>query len=120
MLLTMMKGKIHRATVTQADLHYEGSISIDQDLLERSGILPNEQVDILNITNGERFTTYAIKAPRGSKILGLNGAAARRVQLGDKIIIISYCQMEAEKARNFNPNVVLLDENNEIYTPPVN
>ena len=67
MLLTMMKGKIHRATVTQADLHYEGSISIDQDLLERSGILPNEQVDILNITNGERFTTYAIKAPRGSK-----------------------------------------------------
>ena len=119
MLLTMMKGKIHRATVTQADLHYEGSISIDQDLLDRAGILANEQVDILNITNGERFTTYAIKAPRGSKTFGLNGAAARRVQLGDKIIIITYCQMEAEKARNYAPNVVLLDENNEVIIPPV-
>jgi aspartate 1-decarboxylase len=119
MLLTMMKGKIHRATVTQADLHYEGSISIDQDLLDRAGILPNEQVDILNITNGERFTTYAITAPRGSKTFGLNGAAARRVQVGDKIIIITYCQMEAEKARNYNPDVVLLDENNDIVIPPV-
>ena len=119
MLLTMMKGKIHRATVTQADLHYEGSISIDQDLLERSGILPNEQVDILNITNGERFTTYAITAPRGSKTFGLNGAAARRVQIGDKIIIISYCQMEAEKARNYATDVVLLDENNDVIIPPV-
>lgn len=117
MLVTMMKGKIHRATVTQADLHYEGSISIDQDLLEQSGILPNEQVDILNITNGERFTTYAIKAPRGSKTFGLNGAAARRVQLGDKIIIIAYCQMEAEAAKSYEPNVVLLDANNDVYDP---
>ena len=120
MMLTMMKSKIHRATVTQADLNYEGSISIDQDLLERAGILPNEQVDILNITNGERFTTYAIKAPRGSKTFGLNGAAARRVQIGDKIIIITYCQMEAEAARNYAPNVVLLDENNDVYLPSVN
>ena len=120
MIVTMMKGKIHRATVTQADLHYEGSISIDEDLLDRSGILPNEQVDILNITNGERFTTYAIKAPRGSKTFGLNGAAARRVQIGDKIIIITYCAMEAEKARNYAPNVVLLDENNEVVTPHLN
>ncbi|WP_017930918.1 aspartate 1-decarboxylase [Robiginitomaculum antarcticum] len=119
MIVTMMKGKIHRATVTQADLHYEGSISIDQDLLERAGILPNEQVDILNITNGERFTTYAIDAPRGSKTFGLNGAAARRVQVGDKIIIITYCQMDAGEARNYAPNVVLLDENNEVYIPPV-
>ena len=119
MFLTMMKAKIHRATVTQADLHYEGSISIDQDLLDRAGILANEQVDILNITNGERFTTYAINAPRGSKTFGLNGAAARRVQLGDKIIIITYCQMEAEKARNYAPNVVLLDENNDVIVPPV-
>ena len=114
MLLTMMKGKIHRATVTQADLNYEGSISIDQDLLDRADILANEQVDILNITNGERFTTYAISAPRGSKTFGLNGAAARRVQLGDKIIIITYCQMEAEKAKSYVPNVVLLDADNEI------
>ncbi len=120
MMLTMMKGKIHRATVTQADLHYEGSISIDQDLLERSGILPNEQVDILNITNGERFTTYAITAPRGSKTFGLNGAAARKVQVGDKIIIITYCQMESEKARNYAPNVVLLDENNDVIIPAIN
>lgn len=119
MLLTMMKGKIHRATVTQADLHYEGSISIDQDLLEAAGILPNEQVDILNITNGERFTTYAIIAPRGSKTFGLNGAAARRVQLGDKVIIIAYCQIDAKKAAKHKPDVVLLDENNEIYQPPV-
>ena len=120
MLLTMMKGKIHRAVVTQADMHYEGSISVDQDLLDRAGILANEQVDILNITNGERFTTYAINAPRGSKTFGLNGAAARRVQIGDKIIIIAYCQMEAEKARNYAPNVVLLDENNEVIIPKVN
>ena len=114
MLITMMKAKIHRAVVTQADLHYEGSISIDTDLLEKAGILPNEQVDILNITNGERFTTYAIKAPRGSKTFGLNGAAARRVQLGDKIIIITYCQMDAEAAKTYKPNVVLLDENNDL------
>lgn len=119
MILTMMKGKIHRATVTQADLHYEGSISIDQDLLDMAGILPNEQVDILNITNGERFTTYAITAPRGSKTFGLNGAAARRVQLGDKIIIISYAQMEAEVAKTYVPDVVLLDENNEVVKPPL-
>lgn len=120
MLLTMMKAKIHRANVTQADLHYEGSISIDQDLLDRAGILPNEQVDVLNINNGERFTTYAITAPRGSKTFGLNGAAARRVHVGDKIIIITYCQMDAEKSRDYVPNVVLLDENNDVYDPPVN
>ena len=119
MLLTMMKGKIHRAVVTQADLHYEGSISIDQDLLDLANILPNEQVDILNITNGERFTTYAISAPRGSKTFGLNGAAARRVQLGDKIIIITYCQMEAKKAKKYVPNVVLLDADNEVIVPKV-
>jgi len=114
MLLTMMKGKIHRAVVTQADMHYEGSISIDKDLLKRADILPNEQVDILNITNGERFTTYAIEAPAGSKIFGLNGAAARRVQIGDKIIIIAYCQMDADKAKNYAPKVVLLDADNNL------
>ena len=117
MLLTLMQGKIHRAVVTQADLHYEGSISIDHDLLDAANILPNERVDILNINNGERFTTYAISAPRGSKTFGLNGAAARRVHIGDKIIIITYCQMEAEKARNYAPQVVLLDENNDVITP---
>ncbi|MGB3455403.1 MAG: aspartate 1-decarboxylase [Litorimonas sp.] len=119
MILTMMKGKIHRATVTQADLHYEGSISIDRDLLDQAGILPNEQVDILNIDNGERFTTYAITAPRGSKTFGLNGAAARKVQVGDRVIIITYAQMEAEVAKTYDPKVVLLDENNEVIVPPL-
>lgn len=119
MILTMMKGKIHRATVTQADLHYEGSISIDRDLLDQAGILPNEQVDILNIDNGERFTTYAITAPRGSKTFGLNGAAARKVQVGDRVIIITYAQMDAEVAKSYEPNVVLLNANNEIISPPL-
>ena len=114
MLLTMMKAKLHRGTVTQADLEYEGSIAIDKDLLEEAGILPHEQVDVLNITNGVRFTTYAIEAPRGSRVVGVNGAAARLVQKGDKVIVVTYCQIEAEQARNYNPTVVLLDEGNEI------
>jgi aspartate 1-decarboxylase len=112
MLLTMLKAKLHRATVTQADLDYEGSIAIDRDLLDASGILPNEQVDVLNITNGARFTTYAIEAPRGSKVIGVNGAAARLVQKGDRVIVVTYCQMPAEEARNYNPCVVLLDNGN--------
>ena len=114
MLLTMMKSKLHRATVTQADLDYEGSIAIDRDLLDASGILPHEQVDVLNITNGARFTTYAIEAPRGSKVFGVNGAAARLVQKGDKIIVVTYGQLPAEEARNYNPVVVLLDDQNDI------
>ena len=114
MLLTLMKAKLHRATVTQADLDYEGSIAIDSDLLDASGILPHEQVDVLNITNGSRFTTYAIAAPRGSKVFGVNGAAARLVQKGDKVIVVTYCQMPAEEARNYAPTVVLLDEGNLI------
>ena len=114
MLLTMMKGKLHRATITQADPDYEGSISIDTDLLEASGILPHEQVDVLNITTGARFTTYAIEAPRGSKVVGVNGAAARLVQKGDKVIVVTYGQLPAEEARNYAPTVVLLDDGNEI------
>ncbi len=114
MLLTMMKAKLHRATVTQADLEYEGSIAIDRNLMEASGILPHEQVDVLNITTGARFTTYAIEAPRGSRVIGVNGAAARLVQKGDKVIVVTYCQVDASEARNYNPTVVLLDEGNEI------
>ncbi len=114
MLVTMMKAKLHRATVTQADLHYEGSIAVDRDLLDASGILPHEQVDVLNITTGARFTTYAIEAPRGSRTIGVNGAAARLVQTGDKVIVVAYAQLEAETARNYNPSVVLLDEGNRI------
>ena len=114
MNLTMMKAKIHRATVTQCDLNYEGSISIDKDLLAASGILPNEQVDVLNITNGERLTTYAIEAPAGSGMIGMNGAGARRAQVGDLVIIISYAQMSDDNATTFTPTVLLMDADNRI------
>ena len=114
MLVTLMKAKLHRATVTQADLEYEGSIAIDRDLLEAAGILPHEQVDVLNITNGQRFTTYAIEAPRGSRTVGVNGAAARLVQKGDKVIVVTYGMLPAEEARNYAPSVVLLDEGNAV------
>ena len=114
MLVTMMRAKLHRATVTQADLDYEGSIAIDRDLLDASTLLPHEQVDVLNITTGARFTTYAIEAPRGSRVIGGNGAAARLVQRGDKVIVGTYGQLPQEEARNYAPTVVLLDEGNEI------
>jgi aspartate 1-decarboxylase len=114
MLLTMLKAKLHRATVTGSDLDYEGSIAIDRGLLDASGILPHEQVDVLNISTGGRFTTYAIEAPRGSREIAVNGAAARLVQLGDKVIIIAYCQAPAEEARNYHPTVVVLGDGNEV------
>jgi aspartate 1-decarboxylase len=114
MLVTLLKAKLHRATVTQADLDYEGSIAIDRDLLDAAGILPHEQVDVLNITTGARFTTYAIEAPRGSRVIGVNGAAARLVQKGDRVIIVTYGILPAEEARNHSPTVVLLDEGNVI------
>ena len=114
MFVTLLKAKLHRATVTQADMDYEGSIAIDRDLLDASGILPHEQVDVLNITNGARFTTYAIEAPRGSKVIGVNGAAARLVQKNDKVIVVTYCQLDAAEARNYAPTVVLLDDANLI------
>ncbi len=112
MLVTMMRAKLHRATVTQADLDYEGSIAIDRDLLDASTLLPHEQVDVLNITTGARFTTYAIEAPRGSRTIGVNGAAARLVQKGDKVIVVAYGQLPVEEARNYAPTVVLLDDDN--------
>ena len=114
MLVTMMRAKLHRATVTQADLDYEGSIAIDRDLLDASSIFANEQVDVLNITTGARFTTYAIEAPRGSRVIGVNGAAARLVQPGDKVIVVAYGQVDVAEARNYAPSVVLLDEGNQI------
>ena len=110
MHLTMLKAKLHRATVTGADLDYEGSIAIDRDLLDASGMLPHEQVDVFNISTGGRFTTYAIEAPRGSREIAVNGAAARLVQTGDKVIIVAYCQLPAEEARNYRPSVVVLGE----------
>jgi aspartate 1-decarboxylase len=114
MNLTMLKAKIHRATVTQCDLHYEGSISIDAALLEASGILPNEQVDVLNINNGARFTTYAIEAPAGSGCIGINGAAARLAQIGDLVIVVAYAQMDESQARKHKPAVLSMDAKNRI------
>jgi len=116
MFLTMMKGKLHRAAVTQCDLHYEGSCSIDMALLEQANILPHEQVDIWNITNGARITTYAIEAPRGSKTIGVNGAAARYFQVGDRVIIAAWVQMDAEAAKQHAPSVVKLNEKNEVIS----
>ena len=110
MLLTMMKAKIHRATVTQCDMHYQGSISVDQDWLDRVGILPNEQVDVLNINTGARLTTYAIPAERGSKTIGINGAAARLAQKEDLVIIISYAQMDEAQAKAHEPAIFLPEE----------
>ena len=117
MQLTLLKGKIHRATVTQCDLNYEGSISVDAALMERSGILPNEQVDVLNINNGMRFTTYAIPAPAGSGIIGVNGAAARLAQKGDLVIIVAYAWMEEAEAKSFTPRVLLVDGQNRPQAP---
>jgi aspartate 1-decarboxylase len=118
MQLTLMKGKIHRATITQCDLHYEGSISVDAGLLERAGILPHEQVDVLNINNGERFTTYAIPAPAGSGTIGINGAAARLAQKGDLVIVVAYARMEEADAKSFHPRVVLVDGANKPQAEP--
>jgi aspartate 1-decarboxylase len=114
MLLTMLEAKLHRATVTGADMHYEGSIAIDRDLLDASGILPHEQVDVLNVNTGGRFTTYVIEAPRGSRDIAVNGAAARLVHKGDRVIIIAYCHLPAEEARNYRPTVVILGDDNRI------
>ncbi len=114
MLLTLMRAKLHRATVTRADLHYEGSISIDRDLMDAAGFLPNEQVDVLDIDNGARFTTYVIEAERGSKTIGVNGAAARLVQTGDKVIVLSYAQMSMDEAKVHRPTVVLMGDGNVV------
>ena len=114
MLLTMFKSKIHRATVTEANLNYVGSITIDEDLLDAAGILPGEKVQIVNNNNGERLETYTIPGERGSGVICLNGAAARRVQPGDIVIIIAYCMIDATEVRDFKPNVVILDAQNHI------
>ena len=108
MQLTLLKAKLHRATVTQTDLHYEGSITVDSDWLKQAGILPFEQVDVLNITNGQRFTTYTIEGEAGSKIIGINGAAARLAQPGDLVIICAFAQMSETEAKTHQPTVICL------------
>lgn len=114
MLLNMFKGKIHRAIVTEANLNYVGSVTIDSTLLEASGILPGERVQIVNNNNGARLETYVIKGEPDSGVICLNGAAARLVQPGDSVIIIAYAWLDQEEARTFEPKVVFVDENNKI------
>ena len=114
MLLTMMHGKIHRATVTQANLNYVGSITIDEDLLDAAGILPGQKVQIVNNNNGARLETYTIAGERKSGVICLNGAAARLAVEGDIVIIIAYALMDDKEARELQPKVVLVDENNHI------
>ena len=111
---TMLKGKIHRARVTQVDVDYEGSITIDRSLMEASDILPYEQVEVLNINNGARFSTYAIETEPNSGTICINGAAARLAAKGDIIIILSYCHLPDDEAINVIPKMVYVDENNRI------
>lgn len=114
MQLTMLKGKIHRAVVKQAELNYVGSITIDPKLMEAAGILEYEQVQIVDVENGNRFETYTIDGEPGSGMICLNGAAARQVQVGDHVIIMAYCQMDAKEAADHKPKVVFVDEENHI------
>jgi aspartate 1-decarboxylase len=114
MLRTMMTGKIHRATVTQADLHYVGSVTVDADLLDAAGLLPGELVHIVDVTNGARLETYTIAGERGSGVLGINGAAAHLVHPGDLVILIGYGLMETEEALHHRPRVVFVDADNRV------
>ncbi|MEE1622346.1 aspartate 1-decarboxylase [Zafaria sp. J156] len=111
---TMFKSKIHRATVTHAELHYVGSVTVDLDLLEAADILPGELVSIVDVTNGARLETYTIPGERGSGVIGINGAAAHLVHRGDLVILMSYAQMETEEARSYVPSVVHVDADNRI------
>jgi aspartate 1-decarboxylase len=113
MLRTMLQAKLHRVRVTEADLHYEGSCGIDRALLDASGIRPNQYIEIYNIANGERFTTYVIEAPRGSGVISLNGAAARKAMVGDLLIICAYSQYSEVELQAHRPVVVLVDAQNQ-------
>lgn len=114
MYIEVLKSKIHRVRITQAELHYVGSITIDEDLMEAADLVENEKVQIVNIDNGERLETYVIKGKRGSGEICLNGPAARKAQVGDIIIIISYCSMEKEKVNEHEPVIIFPDENNKV------
>ncbi len=114
MLLNLLKAKIHCATVTEANLHYMGSITIDEALLDASGILPNERVQVVDNNNGARLETYVIPGPKGSGVICLNGAAARCAQPGDVVIIMAYAFMDETEARNYKPTVVMVDEKNQL------
>lgn len=114
MILNLLKAKIHCATVTEANLHYMGSITIDEALMEQAGILPNERVQVVNNNNGERLETYTIPGPRGSGVICLNGAAARLAQPGDIVIIMAYAFFQEDEAKTYKPTVVMVDENNHV------
>ncbi len=114
MQLTLLKAKLHRACVTHAELDYEGSCAIDGNLLDAAGILDYEQIQIYNVSNGERFTTYAIRAESGTGIISINGAAAHRAKPGDRIIICAYAQLSAAEALNFKPRLIYLNEKNQV------
>lgn len=114
MNMEFLYGKIHRATVTDANLEYVGSITIDKALMEASGIMVNQKVEILDVNNGERFCTYVIEGVKNSGTICLNGAAARKVQKGDKVIIVAYASMTVDEYRNFEPKIVHVDEDNRI------
>ncbi len=114
MFRTMMKSKIHRATVTQADLHYVGSVTVDEDLLDAANLLPGELVHIVDVDNGARLETYTIAGERGSGVIGINGAAARLVHPGDLVILIAYAQVDDREARELAPHVVFVDSENRI------
>ena len=113
MLREMMRAKVHRATVTQADLHYVGSCTLDSDLMDAADLLPGEKVDIVDITNGQRLSTYLIEGPRGSGVVGINGAAAHLIHPGDLVILIAYGVMEDAEARAYRPRIVFVDAANK-------
>ena len=114
MTITMLHSKIHRATVTDANLNYVGSITIDRDLIDVAGMRIGQKIDIVNVNNGERFSTYIIAGERGKREMCLNGAAARKVHVGDKIIVIAYAQMDEKEADTYKPKVIILDDDNGI------
>jgi aspartate 1-decarboxylase len=114
MLITMLHSKIHRARVTHSELHYNGSMGIDRDYIDAAGMMPGQQIDVLNINNGERFTTYIIEEERGSKKFGVYGAAAHLVDPGDRVIVIAYAQMEPSEAKKYEPKVLIMNDDNTI------
>jgi aspartate 1-decarboxylase len=114
MRIEILKSKIHRAKITQAELHYVGSISIDEDLMDAANIIEGEKVQVVNINNGERLETYVIKGARGTGTVCLNGPAARKAQVGDVVIIIAYASMKFEKAKKFKPTIIFPDQNNKL------
>lgn len=113
MMFKMLYSKLHRAHVTHTELHYNGSLGIDRDLMDAAGLMPGQQIDVVSVANGKRFTTYVLEEKRGSKRIGVYGAAAHLAKPGDIVIVIAYAMMDEKEAKNYQPKIVLLNENNE-------